>query len=267
MTDSHVALVTGANTGIGAAVAQNLAASGHAVVVAFLAFENDPDPTMTETLRANHRRDGAEVVAAITAAGGRAIAISADLSDAATIPAVFEASEKHFGPVEVLINNATASLRDSFRGDGGVGQPGIGSRVTAENFDRQFAVDARAGALLIAEFASRLQARGGNWGRIVSLTSGGERGFPGEVSYGAAKAALVNYTMSASLELGSWGVTANAVHPPVTDTGWVNDDVRAWVESTDDFFDVADPSEVAEVIAFLVSHEGRRVTGNTIRMS
>jgi 3-oxoacyl-[acyl-carrier protein] reductase len=260
MTDSHVALVTGANTGIGAAVAQNLAASGHAVVVAYLAFENDPDPTMTDTQRAYHRLDGDRVVEAITAAGGRAIAISADLTDATTIPGLFDAGERHFGPVDILVNNATASLRDSFR----AGEP---TRVTAENFDRQFAVDARAGALLISEYAARLQQRGGTWGRIVSLTSGAERGFPGEVSYGAAKAALVSYTMSASLELGSHGVTANAVHPPVTDTGWVTDDVRAWVDSTDEFFSVAAPSEVAELVAYLVSHEGRRVTGNTIRMS
>jgi 3-oxoacyl-[acyl-carrier protein] reductase len=254
----HVALVTGANHGIGAAVAKSLAASGHAVVVAFFAFE-DPDPTAPDAQRLNHRLDGARVVDAITAAGGRAIAISADLTDAITIPRLFDAAEQQFGPVDVLVNNATASLLDSFR---------VGARrVTPGSFDRQFSVDARAGALLISEYAARLQQRSGTWGRIVSLTSGGDRGFPGEVSYGAAKAALVNYTMSASIELGSYGVTANAVHPPVTDTGWVTDEVREWVAKTDDFFDVAQPDEVAEVIAFLVSHEGRRVTGNTIRMS
>ena len=62
------------------------------------------------------------------------------------------------------------------------------------------------------------------WGRIVSLTSGGPLGFPEEASYGAAKAALVNYTMTAALELAEHGVTANAVHPPVTDTGWITPD-------------------------------------------
>jgi len=259
MTDTHVALVTGANHGIGAAIARTLAASGHAVVVAFFAFDDAPDPTVAEQSRVNHRLDGERVAEEIIAAGGRAIAVSADLTDGATIPRLFDAAESHFGSVDILVNNATASLRDSFRAGA--------TRVTAENFDRQFGVDARGGALLISEYAARLQHRGGSWGRIVSLTSGGERGFPGEVSYGAAKAALVNYTMSASIELGSLGVTANAVHPPVTDTGWVTDEVRAWVAETDDFFDVAQPSEVAEVIAFLVSDAGRRVTGNVIRMS
>ena len=78
-----------------------------------------------------------------------------------------------------------------------------------------------AAALLIAEFARRHIARGADWGRIIGLTSGGGLGFPEEVSYGAAKAAQVNYTMSAALELAPYGITANMVHPPVTDTGWV----------------------------------------------
>ena len=78
-----------------------------------------------------------------------------------------------------------------------------------------------AAALLISEFARRHIARGADWGRIIGLTSSGDLGFPEEVSYGAAKAAQVNYTMSAALELARYGITANMVHPPVTDTGWV----------------------------------------------
>ena len=98
------------------------------------------------------------------------------------------------------------------------------------------------------------------------MTSGGEKGFPQEVSYGAAKAALVNYTLSASLELSEFGVTSNALHPPVTDTGWVTDDVREAVKKDDAFFSVAEPDEVADVVAFLVSEAGRRVTGSVLRM-
>jgi len=73
-------------------------------------------------------------------------------------------------------------------------------------------------------------ARGATWGRIVGLTSGSPFGFPNEVSYGAAKAALENYTLSAATELARFGITANVVHPPITDTGWVTDGVRAFVE-------------------------------------
>jgi len=77
--------------------------------------------------------------------------------------------------------------------------------VTAQTWQRQFSVDAMAAALLIGEFARRHVARGATWGRIVGLTSGDGLGFPEEVSYGAAKAAQVNYTMSAALELAAYG--------------------------------------------------------------
>lgn len=263
---SRVALVTGANHGIGAAVAERLAADGFAVAITFLAFDEPDDPGIPQRQRASYRRDASGVLERIRATGGQAIAISADLSEAATVPLLFDETERTLGPVDVLIHNATASLLDSFR----VAQRDWANRrqspVTPETIDRQFSIDARAGALLIAEFATRLQQRGGTWGRIVALTSGGERGFPGEVSYGAAKAALVNYTLSASIELGRFGVTANALHPPVTDTGWVTDQVRKAVEADDNFLSVAEPAEVAEVIGFLVSDAGRRITGNVIRM-
>ena len=262
----HVALITGANHGIGAALAERLAADGLAVVITYLSLEEPADPGTPERLRENHRLDASGVLARIEAAGGRAIAISADLLDASVIPGLFDAAEEAFGPVDVLVNNATASLSDTFRATDRDWAGRALSPVTAETFDRQFGVDARAGALLIAEYSARLQARGGSWGRILSMTSGGEKGFPQEVSYGAAKAAIVNYTMSASLELNRFGVTANALHPPVTDTGWVTDEVREFVAADDNFFSVAEPHEVADVVSFLVSEAGRRVTGNVIRL-
>jgi len=127
-------------------------------------------------------------------------------------------------------------------------------------------VDARGSVLLIAEFADRQAARGSNWGRIVGLTSGGPMGFPDEVSYGAAKAALENYTMSAAFELATLGITANIVHPPVNDTGWVTAEVRQHVGERADLIHIASPEEVAEVIAFLVSDEARLITGNRIHL-
>ena len=114
---------------------------------------------------------------------------------------------------------------------------------------------------MIGEFARRLAARDGDWGRIVGLTSGGSSGFPGEVTYGAAKAAQVNYTMSAATELAGLGVTANIVHPPVTDTGWVNDGVREFVAGSQELTHVATPDEVAVVIAWLCTDEARLVSG------
>ena len=140
------------------------------------------------------------------------------------------------------------------------------TRMSAETFDQQFLVDARAGGLMISEFAARHARRRGEWGRIVGLTSGGPNGFPEEVSYGAAKAALENYTMSAAFELAEYGVTANIVYPPVTDTGWVSDAVRLNVRRSGELIHIAQPEDVAETIAYLCSDAARLVTGNVIRL-
>jgi 3-oxoacyl-[acyl-carrier protein] reductase len=98
------------------------------------------------------------------------------------------------------------------------------------------------------------------------LTSGGPDGFPGQVSYGAAKAALVSYTLAAARELARHGITANVVHPPITDTGWISDDVRRYVAGSDEDFRIAQPDEVAEVIAWLCTDAARLVTGNILRL-
>ena len=138
--------------------------------------------------------------------------------------------------------------------------------MSPATFDQQFAVDARATALLIAEFAKRHVEHELDWGRIVGLTSGGPLGFPEEVSYGAAKAAMENFTMSAAFELADRGITANVVYPPVTDTGWVTDEVRKVVDESLTLLHVAAPEDVADVIAFIVSDRARLITGNMIHL-
>jgi 3-oxoacyl-[acyl-carrier protein] reductase len=127
-------------------------------------------------------------------------------------------------------------------------------------------VDGRGSALMIAEFSQRHVARGAGWGRIIGLTSGGPLGFPEEVSYGAAKAALVNYAMSAALELAAYGVTSNVVYPPVTDTGWITPAVEEFVANSRVHFHIAQPEEVAHVIAFLASDQARLITANIIQL-
>jgi len=264
--DQHVALVTGANHGIGAAVAIALARSGVKVLCTYLRLEDPPDPGTPDAYRLNRARDGAWVVAAITSAGGAAFAVEADLSEPGTAAALFDEAEQRLGSVDILINNATGWVQDSFaprdRDRFGRSLP----PVTAASWTQQFTVDAMAPALLIAELARRHRARGGRWGRIVGLTSGGESGFPEEVSYGAAKAAQTNYTMSAAVELADLGITANMVHPPVTDTGWVTDAVRSAVADSPTHVHVATPEEVAEVVVLLASDAGRLITGNVITL-
>ncbi|RBQ21855.1 short-chain dehydrogenase [Spongiactinospora rosea] len=266
----RVALVTGANQGIGAAVARALAAQGAAVLLTYKRLdpaEHADDPSFPEEY-GRLRAQSADVIASeIREAGGTAEAVEADLADPAVPGALFDRAERALGPVEILVNNASGWLADTFLPDP-ADRFGRDLRlVDLAGHERQFAVDTRAPALLIAEFARRHLARGASWGRIIGLTSGSPGGFPGEVSYGAAKAAQENYTMSAAHELGRYGVTANIVHPPATDTGWVNPKVAEEVRATGPLYHVGRPEEVAEVITFLASHQARYVTAQRIQMS
>jgi len=237
------------------------------VVITYLRGRVTSDPATPERYQQNRMRSGDDVAARIIDNGGRAIAIEADLLESATPTMLFDLAEAEFGPVDIVVNNATGWMSgDSFAAGGPDSAGRATPEVTAELFDRTFGVDARAGALMIAEFARRLIARDGNWGRIVGLTSGGPNGFPSEVTYGAAKMALENYTMAAATELGRRGVTANMIHPPITDSGWVNDGVRDFAANSSEHFHVAEPAEVGSVIAWLCSDEARMVTGNVIRM-
>jgi 3-oxoacyl-[acyl-carrier protein] reductase len=265
--NGRVALVTGANQGIGAAAAKALAAHGVAVLLTYLRL--DPGEHAGEAFPAAYgqaRAAGAEQVARqIRDGGGTAETVEADLADPAVPARLFDRAEAALGPVEILVNNASGWLADTFLP---VERDRFGRRlrpVDAAGHDRQFAVDARAPALLIAELARRHIRRGASWGRIIGLTSGGPGGFPEEVSYGAAKAAQENYTMAAAQELGRYGITSNMIHPPVTDTGWVTPAVQQAVAASP-LGHVAHPDEVAEVIVLLASHQARHITGQVIRM-
>jgi 3-oxoacyl-[acyl-carrier protein] reductase len=258
--------VTGANHGIGAATAAALAQRGYAVLCAYLRVHDPVDPGTPQAYRDHRGRDADAIVAAIRAGGGRAVALEADLSDPATPALLFDTAEERLGHVDVLVNNATGWVADTFARPGTDRHGRSFQAVTAATWDQQFKVDAMAAALLISEFARRHLDRGASWGRIIGLTSGGDLGFPEEVSYGAAKAAQTNYTMSAALELAAFGITANMVHPPVTDTGWVTEEVRQAVAASSTLVHIASPAEVAEVIAYLASDAAALITANVITL-
>ncbi|MDP1795443.1 MAG: SDR family oxidoreductase [Acidimicrobiales bacterium] len=261
----RVALVTGANQGIGAAAARALAELGADVAISYHQTSEDGDEYPPEFAQ-QRGRNGAEVVAAIEGLGRRAVRIAADFMEPSAPARLFGDAERALGPVDILVNNASGVRRDTFRAGVTDAVGRTAELVNGESYDAQFMVNARAGGILIARYAASLAERNATWGRIISLTSGGPMGFPGEASYGAAKAALDNFTMTASIELAGFGVTANVVHPPVTDTGWVTDEVRAFVAQSTDHVHVATPDDVAEVIAWLCTDAARMVTGNVIRL-
>ena len=162
------------------------------------------------------------------------------------------------GPVEVLVNNAACWEGDTFVPAGAelanklvelwTDRPGS---ITAAAFDRVFAVNTRAAALLMGEFARRHIARGARWGRIVNVSTAGAERFPSEITYGASKFALESYTRSAAAELGKFGINVNVVSLGPVQTGWITPELERAILPTIPLGRIGSPEDVADVIVFL----------------
>lgn len=274
------AIITGANNphGIGAATAKALAAQGVDVLLHFhqVPYKGSAPEGFGEDYYNAMQAHSAEPLAdEITALGcGRAVVIGGDLGEPALVPRLFDAAEAAFGPVQILVNNAAHSVPDSFlpgrsaeAGDRAVG--GLGMRqdtITAESIDRHFAVNTRGTALMMAEFARRHAARGGDWGRIISLSTGGAPGFAGEVSYGASKYAVESCSKAAAKELGRYGITVNVVSPGPVQTGWMGPELEALVERETPLGRAGLPTDLADAILLLVSEQARWITGQVLQV-
>jgi 3-oxoacyl-[acyl-carrier protein] reductase len=169
VTTGHTAIVTGANHGIGAATATALARNGCAVLCTYLRVSDFADPGIPEAYRDRRAQDAEHIVAEIREGGGRALAVEADLSDPAVPAMLFDTAEEHLGAVDILVNNATGWLADTFRPSGTDRLGRSLQPVTAATWTQQFAVDAMGAALMISEFARRHVARQADWGRIIGL--------------------------------------------------------------------------------------------------
>ncbi|MBI3386049.1 SDR family oxidoreductase [Candidatus Gottesmanbacteria bacterium] len=269
-----IVLITGANHGIGAATARTFAKEGASVFITYFRL-GSPQGSSTTTPGESYYRDqqskGAdEVVASIKKDGCTVEAWEADLSDPKIIPKLFDKVEKAFGPVDILVNNAAYCLADTFipqspdrktvSADGFY----INNTFSVESFEKHFAVNSRAPALLIAEFGKRFIEKKANWGRIISVSTDGDDCFPTEISYGASKAALVSYTRSTAAELGPYGVTANIVSLGPVQTGWISPEMEKEMLPSIPLRRIGQPEDVADVILFLASDQARWVTGQKI---
>jgi 3-oxoacyl-[acyl-carrier protein] reductase len=261
-----IVLVTGANHGIGAATARVFAAQGARVFIQYLRL-----PLSNEEGAAQRALNAAEVVQAIRAQGGQAEAWEADLANPAAVPRLFDRVAAAFGPVDVLVNNAAVggAPKDTFvpLAEGTLDRFERSMyTVTAASHDRHFAVNSRAVALMMAEYARRHVARGATWGRIINISTDGAYCFPEEVSYGASKAALESYSRSAATELSKYGITVNIVSPGPIQTGWMTPEIAADVARTIPLGRVGQAEDVADVIVFLASEQARWLTGQCLHV-
>jgi 3-oxoacyl-[acyl-carrier protein] reductase len=240
---TRTAIVTGAARGIGAATAKRLASDGHAVAVLDL-----------------DEASCANTVTAIEDAGGRAIAVGADVADAAAVQSAVDRIAAELGAPTILVNNA-GIIRDNLL-----------FKMTEDDWDAVLTVHLR-GAFLMCRAVQKHQVDAG-WGRVVNLSSTSALGNRGQANYAAAKAGMQGFTKTLALELGRYGVTANAIAPGFI----VTDMTRATAERIgvgfDDFVAHAakeipvgragEPDDIAAAASFFCSEEAGFVSGQVL---
>lgn len=233
-----VAIVTGAGRGIGRAIAERLAVDGASVVVNY----------------AKSAEGAKEVVAAISAKGGIAIAVQADMSFVAEIRHLFQETIDRFGHLDILVNNS------------GIGAYIPLTDVTEEQFDSTFTLNVK-GTLFAMQEAARCMADGG---RIINISSASTVLSPaGMTVYAGSKGAVEQFAPIATKELGGRGITVNTVMPGATSTesfhAMNTSESEASLAQMSPLGRLGKPEDVADIVAFLVSEQARWIAGQNIR--
>ena len=273
--EGKVVLITGANHGIGAAAARAFAAQGARVFVTYL---REPSPYDEEELDearkagvggvlfywAMHGQPADQVVGEIVAQGGVAAGREADLGDPANIPLVFDECEAVLGPVDVLINNHTHSVKDTFDPASVAAEGYRIGLISAASADGHFAVNARAYALMMSEYIQRYLGRQGQRGRIINVSTDAAHAHPGSLSYAASKHAIESYSRSAAAEVGKYGITVNIVAPGPIQTGWLTPDQETAIGAGTPLRRCGKPQDIADVMVFLASDQAGWLTGQLL---
>ncbi len=243
MSTERVAVVTGAARGIGAATARRLAEAGTAVAV--LDLEEDACATTVHD---------------VTDAGARGLAVGVDVSDAEQVRAAVERVATELGPPTILVNNA-GIIRDNLL-----------FKMSEEDWDAVLGVHLRGAFLVTRAVQAHMTQQG--YGRIVNLSSSSALGNRGQANYSAAKAGMQGFTKTLAIELGRFGVTANAVAPGFIQTDMTRATAERVGMSFEDFVTQAAkqipvgragrPEDVAATIGFLCSEEAGFVSGQVV---
>ena len=243
MSAQKTAIVTGSGRGIGAAVAKRLADDGLAVAVLDITEEA-----------------AADTAKAINDAGGKAIAVGADVSDEASVTAAVEKVAAELGAPTVLVNNA-GILRDNLL-----------FKMSVDDWNAVMGVHLR-GAFLMSRACQKYMVDAG-WGRIVNLSSTSALGNRGQANYSAAKAGMQGFTKTLAIELGKFGVTANAIAPGFIETDMtaataarVGMDFEEFKKLNASAIPVArtgKPEDIAHTASFFVSEGAGFVSGQVI---
>lgn len=238
-----VAVVTGASKGIGASIAEHLAAQGASVVVNYASSKAGAD----------------KVVNAITAKGGKAIAVQGDVSSEPDIKRLFDETKKAYGKLDILVNNA------------GIYEFLPLENITAEHFNKLYNLNVLGLLLTTKEAVKHIGPEGGSIINIGSIV--GQMPVATAAVYSSTKAAVDAITISLSKELGPRKIRVNSVNPGMVETeglhtvGFAESDFRKMVEAQTPLGRIGQPEDIARVAAFIASDDAGWVNGQTILLA